>query len=300
MKILSFDIGIINMAYCIMEDTTKNILHWEVFSLCNSTEIENCKDLVRKLDDRPHILEDIGIVLLERQPKCNPKMRAMASSLRSYLIVRGFIDKGQKFTLKDYSPKHKLMCWDGPVPKINDKSEYRRRKKLAIYQCEQLIKDQSQNVQDIYNDSQKKKDDLSDCYLQCLSYILFKSDKKDQRITKRKPTLRQLKYSKLSKSNIKYIIDEFINKFETVPIDSQSDVLTLSNVLDMFFVRNKKVKTIIDKVYGTEVDVFIKELVPDAFKSCHFKLKGIPLDNTKQKTQKKVKDKEEELEENSD
>lgn len=292
MKVLSFDIGIINMAYCIIEDTNRSIQHWEVFSLCNSSDIENCKDLVRKLDDRPHILEDIGVVLLERQPKCNPKMRAMASTLRSYLVIRGFIDKQKKFSIKDYSPKHKLMCWDGPVPKISVKSEYARRKKLAIFQCEKLIRDQSQEVQNIYKGAQSKKDDLSDCFLQGLSYIMFR-DKDNVRVTKRKPSLRQIKYSKLSKSNIKYLLDEFIGRFEIVDECGKDlpTTLTLKQVLDLYMERNGKVKKLIDKIYGTQEDLFQTELVSDGWKDNYYKM-GVGAQPVKTIRQKKEDEEE--------
>jgi hypothetical protein len=297
MKVLSFDIGIVNMAYCIIEDTTKEILHWEVFSLCNSTEIENCKDLVIKLDQRPHILKDIGAILLERQPKCNPKMRAMASALRSYLVIRGMVDLKQKFVLKDYSPKHKLMCWDGPVPKFTIKSEYGRRKKLAIFQCEKLIQGQDTLIKEIYNNAQSKKDDLSDCYLQGLSYIMFRDKDKDKPVTKRKPSALQTKYSKFSKSNIKFLIEEFLGKFTTHPTDSQVGLLDMTDVLKLFFGRNPKVDKLVKGMYGTKDDQFREELISPMWDNLQF---STILLTTPPVKQKKIKEVQEEVESNSD
>ena len=37
MKILSFDVGIINLAYCIFDNSTKKIIHWEIIN----NEIKN-------------------------------------------------------------------------------------------------------------------------------------------------------------------------------------------------------------------------------------------------------------------
>ena len=90
----------------------KKIHYWNNLSLCNGTEIENTIDLIHKLDKYPEIL-DVDIVLLEKQPKMNPKMRIMAEAVRSYLIFRGLIDNPKKFKMFNYSPKHKLNCWDG-------------------------------------------------------------------------------------------------------------------------------------------------------------------------------------------
>ena len=56
MKILSFDIGIVNLAYCVVDDE-KRIHHWENIALCNGTEIENTMDLIRKMDERPEVLD---------------------------------------------------------------------------------------------------------------------------------------------------------------------------------------------------------------------------------------------------
>lgn len=268
MRILSFDIGIVNMAYCVIEKETKQIKYWEVFSLCNSTEIENCKDLVRKMDERLHILEEVDLILMERQPKCNPKMRSLASALRSYFIVRGMVDRQLKFSIKDYSPKHKLRCWEGPVPIISCKSEYRRRKKLAIFHCEQLMVDQTQEIRDIYSSAQSKKDDLADCFLQSMSFIMFEEGKNtsSSNVSKRKPTTKQMRYMKLSKGNIKYLLDEFLKKRV-----SNEGGMCLDEILKVFLRDNKRINECLNKIYGTDMEEsFRKEILPDGWDDHRF------------------------------
>lgn len=298
-RILSFDIGIVNMAYCIIDKNTKNIIKWEVFSLVNSNAVENTKDLVRKLDERKYIFDDVGIILLERQPKVNPKMKQMASTLRSYLIVRGMVDLGNNFHIVDYSPKYKLMCWDGPVPKFNVKSEYTRRKKLGIFQCEQLIKNQSEDIQKIYNTSQKKKDDLADCFLQGLSYILFEDQRKKEssNIIKRKPTSKQMKYNSLSKSNLKYLFDEFLKENHIITDESfdESNQIDCIKCIDYFFEFNPRVLKIFNKFYGTQTER-ISELISPTWTKEKFKIPQKPV--KKRKTKKK--EPEEEFEDNED
>ena len=215
MKILSFDIGIVNLAFCVL-DYQKKIHKWENISLCNKSEIENTIDLITKLDQRPEIL-DVDLVLLEYQPRMNPKMRVMSESVRSYLIFRGIIDKKKKFKLKNYSAKHKLKCYQGDLPSeititpemLADKTKsglsklYRIRKKQAIYQCEMLI---DEEYKDFFTKS-KKKDDLADSYLQALSYIMFK-----QETLPKPPTRKQMKYKKFSKNNLRYLLQQFQNE----------------------------------------------------------------------------------------
>ena len=48
MKILSIDVGIINLAYCLIEikDNTYKILSWDTINLCNETYV--CKENLKK------------------------------------------------------------------------------------------------------------------------------------------------------------------------------------------------------------------------------------------------------------
>jgi hypothetical protein len=233
-KILtSFDIGIVNMAYCMLDTLTSDILYWEVFSLCNTNEIENTMDLVRKMDERPWILES-DVILLEKQPSINPKMRIMAESLRSYLILRGLIDNNKKFELINYSPRYKLKCYDGPVPEYKLASEYAIRKKTSIFHCNELLKNQPKHAMEIFTESQSKKDDLSDCFLQGLSYIMFENSKESsepQTAIQRAPTKKQIKFKRFSRNNIKYLCYRVLesNKSDKGTLDYQTFINSFVN-----------------------------------------------------------------------
>lgn len=292
--VLSFDIGIVNMAYCVLDGDTNKIVKWEVFSLCNSSDIENTRDLIIQLDKRPDIFDHVSVVLLEKQPKVNPKMRSMASALRMYLTIRGMVDKSLNFLIIDYSPKHKLRCWDGPVPKIDDKSDYRRRKKLALFQCEKLLDTQEPEIVEIFNKSQKKKDDLADCYLQGLSWLMFNTNEEPEVVIKRKPTSKQLRYSKYSKSNIKYLIDEFLRKTDTHVQDSG---ISIDDAIKHFTnVLNPKLGKCIKRAYGTNEDLFRKDIISPEWEGHFFDISLIG--NGKKTRTKKVQ--EEELESGSE
>ena len=159
-KITSFDIGKVNMACCCLHDGV--IKHWDVFPAMTTL------DLVKQLDERPWLLEADAIVL-EKQPSFNPKMRIVAGAVRCYFTVRKH-DRGLAYSIYDYSPRMKLQCYDGPVPDFGMASEYAERKKVAVYQCRELLKkDQSRDLAELFEAS-KKKDDLADAFLQALSF----------------------------------------------------------------------------------------------------------------------------------
>ena len=175
MLILSFDVGIVNLAYCIYDTSKLEILHWEVVNLENTKDYSKLYvSLINNLDERKHLLDNIHTVLIEKQPSFNPKMRIIAGCLQTYFYIRGVVDLpiNKIKNIKFYSPKHKLKCYDGDVPLedlVTCKTKYSRTKKMGIIVCEQKIRNQSINIKSIFKNT-KKKDDLSDCFLQVLTY----------------------------------------------------------------------------------------------------------------------------------
>ena len=67
------------------------------------------------------------------------------------------------------SPMNKLKVYDGPKIELKVKSKYTIRKKSAIIHCKYFLKDNKKYLE-IFN-SNKKKDDLADSFLQALYYI---------------------------------------------------------------------------------------------------------------------------------
>jgi hypothetical protein len=192
-KILSFDVGIVNLAYCIFDTTTRKITHWEVIELTAknfSAKVPSGKasissaandihiNLIKALDLRPFLL-NVNVVLIEKQPSFNPKMRIIGGCLQSYFYIRGVIDlkEASITSVEFFSPKHKLKCYTGPpiVLQSKVKGKYAQTKKTGIAIAEIKLNEYSEplTTKAIYNTS-KKKDDLSDCYLQALTYATFK------------------------------------------------------------------------------------------------------------------------------
>ena len=258
MKVLSFDVGIVNLAYCIIETSDGNnygngsnnikITNWENISM------ENTKDqcvfhtnLINNLDSRSQLLDKIDIVLIEKQPSFNPKMRIVSGCLQTYFYIRGVIDSEYKVKMIRFiSPKLKFNCYTGPEIQVTGKKKYTRTKKMGVEICKFKLKEHSES-DDIIKlfESSPKKDDLADSYLQALSYIknnvnntlvkkMFNNNTKNitkntntntnnnnnnnnhtvTKIIARNPSEKVIKSGKYTKSNIKYIIQQEFNKFK--------------------------------------------------------------------------------------
>ena len=83
MKILSFDVGIKNLAYCITNNEV--IEKWEVLDITANAKESNCAKLVTILDTCEGLL-DCDLVLIEKQPSKNNKMRIIEGLLNAYFV----------------------------------------------------------------------------------------------------------------------------------------------------------------------------------------------------------------------
>lgn len=169
MLVLSFDIGIKNLAYCLL-DINKNefsILDWNVLN-CTTTKhtTDTVKEIITQLNSLEYLLET-DLILIEKQPSCNPKMRIINSCIYMYFMVKT-IDNNLKTKIINYSPKHKLKCCNITMPKTT-KSQYSHNKKLAVEHTKHFIKDTNWIN---YFLKMSKKDDLADCFLQAKSYFM--------------------------------------------------------------------------------------------------------------------------------
>ena len=225
MKILSFDVGIVNLAYCIFDTNTCKILNWEVIGLENNNNYNKVYiNLIEELDKRTHLIDHVDIVIIEKQPSFNPKMRIIAGCLQTYFIIRGIVDSKPDNIIKSlnfFSPKHKLKCYSGPELKLDSviKSKYSRTKKMGILICRSKLYEYNETEENIeLFEKSKKKDDLSDCYLQAITYSLFQKLIKVSEFNQEIPVKNLLK--KITKTEIKNQIKELLTSNETSLIES--------------------------------------------------------------------------------
>ena len=133
-------------------------------------------NLVNKLDKIDFLL-DVDGVLIENQPGFkNPRMKAIASTVYDYFLIRGIVDKTKNSKIKFVkyiSPSNKLKIdSDKTIKTLGNAGEdkkYKITKSLGIEYTKILINN-DKFFYDFLN-KEKKKDDLCDAYLQGVYYL---------------------------------------------------------------------------------------------------------------------------------
>jgi hypothetical protein len=148
---------------------------------CNSFPIEKIFLNMTKIFDAnyKHFLQ-IPTVLIELQPVyLGPKMKSVSNHLFSYFMIRGIVDKELNNSLTQYitymSAKSKLTIDDENNVDIMTKDKkqsekYKIHKQMSQDYTRKLLQNDPVNLE--YFNSQSKKDDLADAYLQCIYYII--------------------------------------------------------------------------------------------------------------------------------
>ena len=204
--ILSIDVGIRNLAMCLLDDKTNLVVKWDVDGIPPQHDDGVYVSLRKHLDERPWVL-DASTILIEKQPDRNKKMVAVMHFLYAYFII-----KCPHAETILYDARHKIPDVAGP-----GKSQYLKRKKVSIERCEEFIRSGPTNAHwlDTFLKS-KKKDDLADTVMQALSFVnrtevtSTTKKKKSTKLVPRKPNENQ-KATKYSKSNLAWI---YLNKPE--------------------------------------------------------------------------------------
>jgi len=205
MKILSIDVGIRNLAMCLLNDDNKLIEQWDVSGIPPQHEDGVYVSLRKHLDERPWTLE-ADVTLIEKQPDRNKKMKSVENFLHAYFVIKN----PTKETII-YDARHKIPDVAGP-----GRSQYLKRKKTSIERCKEFIHTGETNAHwiPIFTTS-KKKDDLADTVMQALSYTRRtpcepEKKKKTTKLVPRRPNENQ-KATRYSKSNLAWI---YKNKLE--------------------------------------------------------------------------------------
>lgn len=199
--ILSIDVGIRNLAMCLLGDGDE-VIRWDVSGVPPQHADGLFPSLRDHLDARSWILE-ADTILIEKQPDRNRKMKTVENFLHSYFVI-----KVPNATTIIYDARHKVPDVAGP-----GKSKYRQRKLTSIARCKEFLENSDVNrhwLEDVFNKS-KKKDDLADTVMQALSYTKrtevtrtstnTNTTKKVKKLVARKPNEHQ-KDTRYSVSNL--------------------------------------------------------------------------------------------------
>jgi hypothetical protein len=205
--ILSIDVGIRNLAMCLLDEDQDNLVReWDVSGVPPEHKDGVYVSLRKHLDERPWVL-GAKTILIEKQPERNKKMISVMHFLHAYFII-----KCPDAETILYDARHKIPDVAGP-----GKAQYNKRKKVSIERCEAFIRDGTTNTHwlDTFLKS-KKKDDLADTVMQALSFVNrvevtpASKKKKSTKLVPRRPNENQ-KMTKYSKSNLAWI---YLNKPE--------------------------------------------------------------------------------------
>ena len=158
---LSIDVGIKNLAYIIYD---KTIIEWGIIELCETNANKaNMIDLGKKIfvlfeeKFKNHMNE----VIIENQ--IGPSAIRMKNI--QGMITMYFIQKGSNVIYWNSGNKLRFMKM---------KTTYKERKKLGIAITDCIIKEFYPEHN--YFSKHKKKDDLADCFLQLVDYLVKKGE----------------------------------------------------------------------------------------------------------------------------
>lgn len=200
MKILSIDVGIKNLAMCILEDQ-QTITFWEVSQIPNEHKDGLFPVLKRHLDNHRDQWTTADLVMIERQPDRNRKMKSIENFIHAYFLCQ------DKRTLL-WDAKHKIPDVIGP-----GKKKYKLRKDTSIDRCYEWIKETNPSWVSFFEKHQKK-DDLADTVMQARSFKERKETKKT--VKPRKPTQNQME-TKFTPANLAWLLKN--NKHDTARFD---------------------------------------------------------------------------------
>ena len=120
--------------------------------------------------------DSVKYVLIENQPALkNPVMKRVQMIIYTFFIMNGVMNKESSIEeVFMVNARNKLKVYKGPfvICPYNDdkKNRYKKNKFLSVKYTEEMIKEDEQKFQDLF-DSSKKKDDLADAYLQGIYWI---------------------------------------------------------------------------------------------------------------------------------
>lgn len=163
MKVLGFDIGVKNLAYCVM--SVQGVCQWNVLDVKGKDFNQTSENLIGFLHDEfPEL--DFEAVLIENQPVMkNPVMKSIQMLIYSYFKILKY-QTGAACEIKLVSASTKLNVTLNKD--IKAKLTYKEKKNLAVELARKYLKTSDWLSQ---FEAHKKKDDISDALLYCVNYL---------------------------------------------------------------------------------------------------------------------------------
>jgi hypothetical protein len=167
LTVLSFDCGMLNFAYCLLEGVDDperefDIKLWQLFSINSLSASEAVSNLKKELDRRPWMLQ-VDHVIIEAQVLSNSLMKTISHALQMYFLCKSDVP------VHFISPKNKFKVTKVPEPE--NVTGHAKNKKVAILMAEKLLLKQNNRYALEYFHSHKKCDDLADSLLQGVYFL---------------------------------------------------------------------------------------------------------------------------------
>lgn len=168
---LSIDIGIRYLAYCLIDCETQRVKAFGILDIGeegvthNKIDSDTVVRLKRAFDFLMENIEGACTVLVEKQPPIAKLMRVIQRMAEMYFLCRP--DIGQVVV---YDGRKKII--GARAKGLSGKANYAQRKKAAVSECARFLAstDQTEETRLVFKGS-KKKDDLADALIQALRYI---------------------------------------------------------------------------------------------------------------------------------
>ena len=158
--ILSFDVGIKNLSLCKL-DYTKEIHEWHLINIGAVNAVSLCSNL----DSIKGLMENVTLVVIEKQVRANIKMIRMSAMLETWCALR----KSERTTKVVMCPAMKRLELIGYTrdTALTKGQQYRARKTACVEYAKDVLCG-SRWLECLQ--ASTKKDDLADCLCQALVY----------------------------------------------------------------------------------------------------------------------------------
>jgi hypothetical protein len=212
MKICSWDVGIYNLSYCILEqdDISKDIkiIKWDIVNLVDSDAQKKNRTLLFqnipiKLNQVPELLE-VDYVYIENQPVLkNPQMKSIQMILYSYFLFYGITDgiliqkTCEDGSVEEYNHKvrsvdlcsasNKLKVYDGPEIALEDLKKKRapanpNKKSKKKKKDQQVGEEQELNYNDQLDALDSEDEDYEEKYAEIVALKMAKKNEVESEV----------------------------------------------------------------------------------------------------------------------
>lgn len=159
--------------YCTVHNPDKEKYKPRVPKKTTNIDLQSlCIKIHETLESNRKLFDNVEEVIIEQQIKKSPKNIQVSHLVYSFFIICGVLNEDSPIKkVRFVSSSNKLKVYEGPALTCHLKDKKAQRKWLACRHCEYIIRNDEKWIE--YLESlPRKKDDLSDCFLQGAWYLL--------------------------------------------------------------------------------------------------------------------------------